>query len=515
MDIKNFKLNYAILTFLIVIVITLFRFLYITILPLSADEAYLWVCSRHPALSFYDTPPMAPYMILISTRLFGNTEFAVRVFVSVFMAATCYVIYLFSREVSGRNEKSAFFSTFMILTIPGFALAGLLSGVEAPLLFFYLLSAYFLYRAIIKEQPSYWYVAGLTTGLGFLSKYLILFLPMCLLLYLVFTDKKRYLKTSYPYLFLLIFFLISCPVVIWNAQNNWASFLLNFFSRRRSSTALSINFGNLLKHIGAQAGIISPFMLIMMVYGFFRMFFEGTIGKNKHMLFLSFFSGPILIFFILYALFIEPPAPHWAGIGYLCIIVALPYFILNNNCSIAIRRFFIISLVTAVGMTSIIHSIPFTKDFFLRLPINENTKKNFESFLCNFPSKVGKKLSEIKNIMKDKDNYFLIGRGFALASYLEFYNKGQETVYMICQRTKVGHGYYFWQDINENIGKNAIFVDEDSRCEDTIKSLFAKVERLPDFEIYNEKGELLMTFVFYNCINFKGMEKEKPPVLKR
>lgn len=151
----------------------------------------------------------------------------------------------------------------------------------------------------------------------------------------------------------------------------------------------------------------------------------------------------------------------------------------------------------------------------LKIPFNTNAKNEFESFLSNFPSKVGKKLGDIKSSIPNNENYFLIGRGFALASYLEFYNPQQEQVYMIFQRTKVGHGYYFWQDINEKKGMNAIFVDEDRRCEEMLQTLFSKVELIEDYHIRNEKGEPLMTFFFYDCIDFKGMEKEKPPVLKQ
>ncbi|MCK9265966.1 glycosyltransferase family 39 protein [bacterium] len=517
MDITNrTKINYGVLTFFLIALTTLFRFFYITLLPLSADEAYLWVCSRHLALSFYDTPPFAPFMIYVSTKLFGNTEFAVRTFVAILMAFSAYISYLLTKEVTQGNKKAAFFSALMVMLIPGYAFAGLLSGVEAPLIFFYILSVYLLYQAIIKEKHLCWYLAGITFGLGFNSKYLIMFIPLSLFLYLVVSkEKRKCLKTPCPYTFLLIGLLVSMPVIIWNSQNEWASFLLNFFSRTRTSASISINFYNLIKHIGAQAGIISPLMLIFLLYGFVKIFIEGVFKNNKELFFLLSFSYPALLFFGLYSLFIEIPAPHWVGTGYLTIIAGLPYFIHKNKFNRPIKAFFSTSLVTAICITLLLHSIPLIKNMLLKIPFNTNAKNEFESFLSNFPSKVGKKLGDIKSSIPNNENYFLIGRGFALASYLEFYNPQQEQVYMIFQRTKVGHGYYFWQDINEKKGMNAIFVDEDRRCEEMLQTLFSKVELIEDYHIRNEKGEPLMTFFFYDCIDFKGMEKEKPPVLKQ
>lgn len=515
MDRNIFKKDYRILTILSILFISIVRFFYISFLPLSADEAYLWVCSRHLALSFYDTPPFAPYMIFISTKLFGNTEFSVRAFVVVFMALTSYLGYIFGKEVSGGDKKVAFITALLILIIPGYTVAGLLAGVEAPLLFFYLLSVYFLYLAIVKKKPSNWYLAGISTGLGFLSKYLILFIPFCLFFYLLLTDKRKYFKTIYPYLFLLISFIVSLPVFIWNIQNQWASFLLNFFSRTRSEHIFSINFLNFLKHIGAQAGIISPFVLIIILYGLWMMFIKRVFKKDEKILFLTFFSTPILLFFALYSLFIEIPAPHWVGTAYLPLLVGLPTCFFAKERGIGIKRFFLFSFLSSIFITSLILSLPLMKNFLFKIPFESGVKNDFELYLSNFPSKVGNKLGKIKSDIPDKDNYFFIGRGFALASYLEFYNPKQEEVYMIFQRTKVGHGYYFWQDINEKKGLNAIFVDEDERCENQLKTLFDKVEKVEDYHIYNLENEVLDTYLFYDCKNFKGMSKEKPPVLKR
>jgi hypothetical protein len=509
---KKHVVNYGVLTLFTILFITFFRLWSISTLPLSADEAYFWVCSRHPALSFYDTPPLVPYMIFLSTRLFGNTEFAVRFFVSLFMAVAACIMYLLGIEVSEGDKKSGFFSALLLLVIPGFSIAGILSGVEAPLLLFYLLSIYFLFRAVIRQQFVYWYLAGLSMGLGFLSKYLILFLPLSLFLYLTLTENRRYLKTRYPYLFILIGLLVSSPVIVWNAQNQWANFLLNFFYRTRSSFTLSPNGMNFIKLLGAETAILSPFILILFIYGFFRIFFDAR--KNRKMLFLFFFSWPILIFFILYSLFLEVPAPHWLGIGYLTLIAGLPYLVFKSAYRKGIRIFFAVSVITGIAMTSFIHLIPYAHDSFLKLPVDESTKKDFESFLNDYPVRLGEKLGEIYNNLPDKNNYFLIGRGFATASYLEFYNPGQKEVYMIFQMSKLGHGYYFWQDINENTGKNAIFVDTSPRYEDKLKSLFKKIERMSDYHIYSENGRYLDSAVFYNCLEFKGMEKEKPPVLR-
>ena len=48
------------------------------LLPLSADEAYYWLWSRHLAAGYYDHPPAIAFVIRFGTFLFGDNEFGVR-----------------------------------------------------------------------------------------------------------------------------------------------------------------------------------------------------------------------------------------------------------------------------------------------------------------------------------------------------------------------------------------------------------------------------------------------------
>lgn len=497
--------KYRNLSFLFIFLVSVINLYFISNLPISADEAYLWVCSKHPSLCYYDTPPFAPFMIMVFTKIFGDNEFGTRFFAVILGMLTCFIIYLFTKKVS-KNDKYTFFSVLLFLLIPGFSVSSVLCGVEAPLIFFYILTVYFLYVAILKKKEKFWYFAGISAGIGFLSKYLILFIFPGISLYILFKEKKI-LKTKYPYLSFFIFLLFISPVIIWNAKNQWANFILNFFSRQDKNFHIFPSIKDLFKYFISQAGVISPFVLIVFCYVLINGF------KKENFIFLIFFPSVIIGFFILYSLFVETPAPHWSGIAYLPLIVITPSIIFTSKTKII--KFFYFSIIFSFFITFFLHIVPFSKDIILKLNIRESTKRNFESFLLNWPKKLSLKVYEIKNKLSKNRDYFILARGFSLASYIEFYYPENENIYMIFQKGKAGHSYYFWQDINKNIGKNAIFIDENTRFETDIKNLFYKIERLPNFEIFNEKGEILKSFVLYNCISFKGMEKELPPVLKK
>ncbi len=57
----------------------LLRFIAGAVLPLSADEAYYWLWSKHLAAGYYDHPPAIAFLIRAGTLIFGDTAFGVRV----------------------------------------------------------------------------------------------------------------------------------------------------------------------------------------------------------------------------------------------------------------------------------------------------------------------------------------------------------------------------------------------------------------------------------------------------
>jgi 4-amino-4-deoxy-L-arabinose transferase-like glycosyltransferase len=54
------------------------RFVAAAVLPLSADEAYYWLWSRHLSAGYFDHPPAIAWCIRFGTLLFGDTSFGVR-----------------------------------------------------------------------------------------------------------------------------------------------------------------------------------------------------------------------------------------------------------------------------------------------------------------------------------------------------------------------------------------------------------------------------------------------------
>ena len=95
---------------------------------------------------------------------------------------------------------------------------------DVPLIFFWSLSVLFFLRALKKQKAADYFLLGSSLGLGFCSKYhIVLFVPFTLL-YLIREKRLREVTLSRVALTFLGGFFLSLPVVIWNIQNDFASF---------------------------------------------------------------------------------------------------------------------------------------------------------------------------------------------------------------------------------------------------------------------------------------------------
>jgi dolichol-phosphate mannosyltransferase len=200
------------------------RGVYLGVPELLQEEAYYWNYAQHLDIGYLDHPPMVAWLIHLGTMLFGNTEFGVR-----FGAYVCWLVTaLFSYKLTYRifNKSAAFRALMLIAALPIFFGAGLLMTPDAPLIACWSGTLYFLYRALMDEKRIAWLGVGVCLGLGMLSKYSIALLGPAILLFLIVDPRsRRGVLEPAPYLAAGIALVLFSPVIIWNYQHGWASFL--------------------------------------------------------------------------------------------------------------------------------------------------------------------------------------------------------------------------------------------------------------------------------------------------
>ena len=199
--------------------------------PLSGDEAYYWLWSKHPAAGYFDHPPMVAWLIAALTSL-GDNEITIRM--GAILCSVGMVLFLcgLARRLGGGSWRASFMSCAPALLAPFFSIYSFIIYPDAPLLFFWSGFMYFFYRAFYEEKIQFWTVAGFFLGMACLSKFMAVFLIVGLFAFLVFSEKgRRMLCRSGPYQMLSTALVILFPFLWWNAHHGWETFLFQLAGR--------------------------------------------------------------------------------------------------------------------------------------------------------------------------------------------------------------------------------------------------------------------------------------------
>ncbi len=247
---------------------TLFHLAYSTHLELVGDEAYYWLWSRHPDICYLDKGPMIAWLIRAGTALFGQTVFGVRFFAVILAGGTGLAILLLGRRLF--SDRVAFWAIVTAAVVPLFAVGSSLMTIDTVYVFFWSWAALAFWWAKDQRALGPWILTGALVGLGLLSKYtaaieLLSFAAFCL------WDRpsRVHFRRATFWVMLGTALLFLAPTVIWNIQHHWptSSWLL---ARGGLNKPSGIHPGFAMDFLGAQAGVISPFLFLGLLFVFFR-----------------------------------------------------------------------------------------------------------------------------------------------------------------------------------------------------------------------------------------------------
>jgi dolichol-phosphate mannosyltransferase len=224
----------------LVICAALLRLIYSSRVELLPEETYYWNYSRHLDLGYLDHPPMVAWLIRGGTVLFGTTEFGVRFGAMVTAAMASLFVYRLTRNLF--DEASALVALVLMQLLPFFFFAGIMITPDAPLMAAWAGLLYYLERALIAGRASAWWGAGISLGLGLLSKYTILMLAPAAFIFMVWDAQARHwLRHWLPYAAMVLALLIFSPVIYWNATHEWASFAFQTSRRLAEAPRFSLH----------------------------------------------------------------------------------------------------------------------------------------------------------------------------------------------------------------------------------------------------------------------------------
>lgn len=288
------------------------KLLVAVILPLGPDEAYATAVAREYSLSFFDHPPVSFWLPVIFADLTG-IEHALIYRLPFLLAgvATTFVMYLIGREVGG--TRAGTWTALLFSASPFFLLSGGVFVVpDGTLNLASAIAVLFLIR--IARSPGtpplkYWVFTGIALAFALGSKYQAAWLPVATLLFMIISPKGRgwFLQPG-PWLAGVLGLFGLLPVVLWNMQNDWASFA---FHTGRASGGL--NPANLTLMLVGQVLFLLPAGLAAALIGLKLGLTSRQIPDRFLLALIA--LGPLVIFNYVY-LTSSSSLAHWAMPGW-------------------------------------------------------------------------------------------------------------------------------------------------------------------------------------------------------
>jgi hypothetical protein len=242
----------------LIAVLTAMRVVYAGVIELRTDEAYYWTWSRENVLSFLDHPPMIAWFIRFGTAIFGDTNFGARFAGLLAMLVTQLLLADIVRRVT-----HDFRAVILAVLMPEAAVYyGLLMAKVAPdvaLIPFAVAMVWALVRLVESDDARWWLAAGVFAGLALLSKLTAVMLLPAVLAFMLIPDwRRRWLASPYPWAAGGIALALFSPVLIWNAQHDWASFR---FQSVRAVATHELSLRTVGDFFGLQFFLVGPILL--------------------------------------------------------------------------------------------------------------------------------------------------------------------------------------------------------------------------------------------------------------
>jgi F0F1-type ATP synthase membrane subunit c/vacuolar-type H+-ATPase subunit K len=240
----------------------------------NPDEAYYWLWGQHPALSYYDHPPLPAWIQGAFTTLFGRSHLVLRL-PNLISNIIFFAVYYQIAKYLYEGEANQFFWLMVILVL------------ASPLYFLFLalawhdhllitcsLIALFLFIQFLDGysrdgQGINWqlYGSAIALGLAGLSKYNALFVALGMLGAIASNPEWRpLLRDRRLYLAGLMAVVLLLPILLWNLGNDFQSFRY-YVNRSGDSGAggLRLKWGEPLAFLLVSILTVSPFNVWAMI----------------------------------------------------------------------------------------------------------------------------------------------------------------------------------------------------------------------------------------------------------
>lgn len=305
-------------------------------LELYADEAQYWRWGQTLDWGYYSKPPMIAWMIHVSTALFGDSEWAIRILAPVFHGVASLFLFLLSRRMFG--PLPGLFTIITYLLMPGVVLSSGVISTDGVLFPFWSLALYLLWR--LREADLGWLgvvTLGLAIGAGVLSKYAMIYFAIGIALTsLIDTPTRHAILSRKGAVLGFVATALVAPHLLWNAANDFQT--VGHTLDNANLGGPLFNLSHLPEFLADQMGVFGPVAFVAVIVGltFLRPRSElADLGDAAHAQrakenWLACFIVPVLLIIAFQAVLSRAHA-NWAATAYPAASVWLGGFLIRQK----------------------------------------------------------------------------------------------------------------------------------------------------------------------------------------
>jgi hypothetical protein len=517
--------NAATYTLALILITFVLRLFIAAYTGLGIGEAYYFRGAVHLEWSYFDQPPLFFWLSGLSIKIFSLTNLGLRFPAVLLFAGTSWLLFLITKKLF--TAKAGFWAVVVMNLSAVFTVAiACWFQPDAPLMFFWLASAYFIVQLMFGREEEdlksihnsrrtwlLWIMTGICLGFATLSKYHVLFIFAGVFMFIgTNKDQRHWLRHPGPYLAVLITFILALPVLWWNYNNNWASFVFQG-SRAGAGNKFHLHFDWFFRSIGGQALWLLPWIWVPVVRELYKSYKNRLTSKAYSF---SFWLSILpIVFFTIVTLWADLQYHfHWQAPGYMMLFMPLGFAIdkkiseggLAGRPTRRWLRFSACFTVITIGALSIHMVTGFWQSYGPKWVVHEfhgDTVDptiqgiDYDDIMTRF-QKEG--WIENKKVFAGCVRWWLMGKvDWALKGKKEvvcFSNDPRNTAFLNEPKTLLG------QDAIIIAQENQPSVDAD------VKPFFDSVKQLPDIEIVRHGITELHLQVYY-CTNFHQSAKPR------
>lgn len=233
------------------------------------DELQTLDDARHLDWGFVEYPPITPLIGRVELILFGTSLVGFRVFSAVAVCIVMVLAGLIAKELGGDLHMQLLAAVAAGISPPSMIEGAVFQYVAFDYLWGVTVT-YLLVRLLKSDDPRWWVPIGAFLGIGMETRYTMGFLALGITGAVLLTPARRFLRSRWLWLGVIVSLVIFLPNLIWQAQHHFISLdFLSYLHKRDLREGRYAGFYSEQLHV-----CVSPFTAPLALFGLWFYFFR-------------------------------------------------------------------------------------------------------------------------------------------------------------------------------------------------------------------------------------------------